>query len=156
MVLPRGSTVDCLVAEAEIHEAEALTEAGDIENALTHAAVASMIASRPALPEVTHSWVDALGLRMQAIHIRALDALVRLWTLRGQYFEAIVDAEKLLAIDHLHESAYAGLMQAYLRSGNPSMGLRTYGRCRQVLQQELGSSPGPEVARIYQDLLAIT
>jgi DNA-binding SARP family transcriptional activator len=158
LVLPRGSFVDCIRAGQEIHEAEGLLGLGSSawDEALGHASVAAMIATRPVLPEVTHPWVDSLAARMQVIHLRALEALVQLWTLHGRYAQAIVDADKLLEIDPLRESGYAGLMQAHLRSGNPNMGLRVYERCRQTLQQELGASPGPVVEQVYQQLLAVT
>ncbi|MBV8718610.1 MAG: bacterial transcriptional activator domain-containing protein [Chloroflexi bacterium] len=156
LVLPTNSQVDCLRAIRETHDAEALLAAGAEDEALPHAVVASMIAARPVLPEVTHPWVDSLAARMQDVHLRALDALVHLWTLRGQYAEAILDAETLLRLDPLHESGYAGLMQAHLRSGNPTMGLRVYERCRQTLRQELGSSPGPKVEGVYRELLGVT
>jgi DNA-binding SARP family transcriptional activator len=158
LVLPRGSFVDCIRAGREIHDAEGLLKLGpeSLGDALAHAAIASMIATRPVLPEVTHPWVDSLAARMQTVHLRALEALVQLWTLRGQYVEAIVDAERLLELDPLRESGYAGLMQAHLRSGNPNLGLRVYERCRKTLQRELGSSPGPAVEAVYGQLLAVT
>jgi DNA-binding SARP family transcriptional activator len=158
LVLPRGSFVDCIRAGQEIHEAEGLLELGPSawDEALGHASVAAMIATRPVLPEVTHPWVDSLAARMQVVHLRALEALVQLWTLRGSYAQAIVDADKLLELDPLRESGYAGLMQAHLRSGNPNMGLRVYERCRQTFQRELGSSPGPAVEEVYRQLLAVT
>jgi DNA-binding SARP family transcriptional activator len=158
LLLPPASRVDCLTATQEIHDAEALLESdpSSVDEALAHAAVASMIASRPVLPEVSNPWVDHLADRLQTVHLRALEALLHLWTLRGQYAEAIVDAEKLLDLDPLRESGYAGLMRAYLHSGNPSKGLRVYEQCRQILRQELGSSPGPAVERVYQELLAVT
>jgi DNA-binding SARP family transcriptional activator len=156
LVLPRESTIDCVLAAEAIHAAEALLDSGSVDDALAHAAVASMIAVRPVLPEVAHAWVDALAARMQAIHLRALDVLVQLWTVRGQYAEAIVDAEKMLEIDPLHEGAYAGLMRAHLLCGNPTLGLRAYERCRQRFWRELGASPGPGVEKLYQKLLDIT
>lgn len=156
LVLPAGSSVDCLVAVQEAHEAEALLAHAQHDDALAHAAVASMIAARRVLPEVAHPWVDALALKMQDVRVRALDALVQLWIGQRKYVQAIRDAELLLEIDPLHESAYAGLMRAHLCNGSPTMGLRAYERCRQVLAHELGSSPGPPVDSLYQQLLAIT
>jgi DNA-binding SARP family transcriptional activator len=156
LVLPPGSSVDCLVAIQEAHEAEALLAHERFDDALAHAAVASMIATRPVLPEVAHPWVDALSLKMHGVRVRALDALVQLWIVRGNYVQAISDAEKLLEIDPLHEPAYAGLMRAHLCNGSPAMGLRVYERCRQALAHELGSSPGPPIDSLFQQLLAVT
>ena len=156
LALPPDSSVDCLVAITQAHEAQALALQGCTQDALTSAATASMITTRPVLPEIAHPWVDGLAAKMRDTRIAVLDVLVQLWIELGQYASAIIDAEKILELDPLHESAYAGLMRAHLRSGLPNMDLHVYERCRKTLQHELGSSPGPMVEGVYQELLALT
>ena len=58
-----------------------------------------------------------------------------------------------MAVDPLLESSYRHLMQTQARLGNRGEALRAYARLRELLKDELGTSPSAETERIYLSVL---
>jgi DNA-binding SARP family transcriptional activator len=92
--------------------------------AAAQAAVAAMICSRPALPDVDHPWVDQLRDRMRAAHLRSLRILVDAYLALGEYHLAGAEATRLIEADPLHENGYEALMAAHLALGNNTLGIQ--------------------------------
>lgn len=66
----------------------------------------------------------------------------------GRHGEAVADAERNVADAPLRERRWAQLMVALYRSGRQADALRAFQRARDLLVEELGLEPGPELARI--------
>jgi LuxR family transcriptional regulator, maltose regulon positive regulatory protein len=70
----------------------------------------------------------------------------------GDHAGAIQLCEQILRRDRGYEEAYQVLMRAHARSGSRSQALRSYARCMQALQDELGMEPLPETEALHQRL----
>ena len=90
-----------------------------------------------------------LQLRLDALENR-IDADLRL----GRIQEAIGDLGGLTAAHPLRERFHAQLMLACYRAGRRADALAAYRRAREVLADELGVDPGPELQQLHQRILA--
>jgi ATP/maltotriose-dependent transcriptional regulator MalT/DNA-binding SARP family transcriptional activator len=70
----------------------------------------------------------------------------------GDQAQAVQICEQLLRRDRCYEEAYQTLMRAHARAGSRSQALRSYTRCVQALQDELGMEPLPETTALYERL----
>ncbi len=53
----------------------------------------------------------------------------------------------------VREAGYQLLMRAYAAAGNGAQGLNVYHQLRDLLREELGTSPSPETDSVYKQLL---
>ena len=89
--------------------------------------------------------------RREALRSRftlALERLIEAKRLCGEYGEMIVNAQRFVAADPLSETAHRHLISGYLLAGDPAAAQRQYQSCAQLLEQELGISPGPAIVSI--------
>lgn len=70
----------------------------------------------------------------------------------GEQSAAIELCEQVLRRDRGYEEAYQTLMRSHARAGSRSQALRTYSRCLQALQDDLGIEPLPETIALYERL----
>ncbi|HEU5103567.1 MAG TPA: BTAD domain-containing putative transcriptional regulator, partial [Roseiflexaceae bacterium] len=63
---------------------------------------------------------------------------------------AIGYARRWVALDALHEPAQRTLMQLYAWAGQPAAAVRQYQECVRILDAELGATPEPETAALYE------
>ncbi|MBA2425839.1 MAG: AAA family ATPase [Actinobacteria bacterium] len=85
-------------------------------------------------------------------HHAVLEALMRAHRRRGELRRAIEYARRRLAADSLHEPAHRELMELYALDGQRTASLAQYRECVAVLDRELGVTPLPETAALYQDI----
>jgi WD40 repeat protein/DNA-binding SARP family transcriptional activator/class 3 adenylate cyclase len=90
--------------------------------------------------------LDELRLEAQETRIEGLLAA-------GVEARAIGELEALLARDPWRESLWGLLMLALYREGRQAEALRSYQRVREILADELGIDPSPELARLHQRIL---
>jgi DNA-binding SARP family transcriptional activator len=122
------------------------------------------VAAAPALEEMIELYrgdfllpfySDWCSARRESLRTAYLDAHLHLAQLAWQrqaYEECIEHWKRIVAIDPLREETHANLIRCYLRQGKRGLALRQYARCREALQQELGTEPGPSIQRLYQHL----
>ncbi len=72
---------------------------------------------------------------------------------RNAFAESVRWGQRLLALDPLDESAHARLMRAYTAGGQTAQALGQYQAIQRLLDDELGTPPGPEIQRLYQQLI---
>jgi DNA-binding SARP family transcriptional activator len=84
---------------------------------------------------------DALALRIEA-DLRC-----------GRHGQVIPELQRLLADRPLREELWALLMQAQHGAGRQAAALAAYARAREVIADELGVDPGPDLQRLYQEIL---
>lgn len=112
-----------------------------------------LLSGLPIDEEPFEEWLVAERERLREL---AIDVLARLGSAlaeRGETDRAIQAVLRLLAIDPLEEVAHRTLMRLFASQGRRAAALRQYQICVGTLQRELGTSPGPETRRIYNDLL---
>jgi DNA-binding SARP family transcriptional activator len=97
-----------------------------------------------AAPEVSR----VAELRLQAGELRA-EADLQL----TRHAEVITDLEQLVADAPLREHLHALLMLALYRCGRRAEALEAYGRARDMLVEDLGSEPGPELQDLHRQIL---
>ena len=88
-------------------------------------------------------------LRLQAEEWRA-DAALHL----GRHDELVAGLQALAARHPLRERFHAQLMLAFYRCGRRAEALAAYQHARQVLIDELGTEPGPELRQLHQQVLS--
>jgi WD40 repeat protein/DNA-binding SARP family transcriptional activator len=71
----------------------------------------------------------------------------------GEHARAAGELESLLARHRLRETFWAQLMLALYRSGRQGEALAAFARAREVLADELGIDPSPELARLHAQIL---
>ncbi|HEX3963577.1 MAG TPA: BTAD domain-containing putative transcriptional regulator [Trebonia sp.] len=89
------------------------------------------------------------NLRLQAEEWRA-DAALHL----GRHDELVTGLQALAAEHPLRERFHAHLMLALYRCGRQAEALAAYQQARQVLIDEVGTEPGPELRQLHQQVLS--
>jgi class 3 adenylate cyclase/DNA-binding SARP family transcriptional activator len=154
LVLPAGVWVDLEVAHDALHRAEAGLRSGDdLGTARNLADVASHITRRPFLPGEEGPWVDRMREYLRGLELRAHDCLSELWLVIGDHEMAVVLAEKAIGLDPFRENAWQLLMRGHAAAGNRVEAVRAYERCRKLLAEELGISPGPSTEAVRREIL---
>jgi DNA-binding NarL/FixJ family response regulator/DNA-binding SARP family transcriptional activator len=115
------------------------------------------IASVPLLgDELLAGWAEeerALhSARVASIKARAAEAAVAV----GHPERAVALASELLVDDPINERAWTALVLGLEESGQYMEALRAYGRCRRVMDQEIGCLPGRPLREAHARLLQAT
>lgn len=92
--------------------------------------------------------------RLDEMRWRCVETRIDLLLALGRPREVTEAAGTLLADHPLRERLYAQLMLALYRSGRQADALATYDRAREVLVDELGLDPGPELQKLQAGVLA--
>jgi ATP/maltotriose-dependent transcriptional regulator MalT len=88
--------------------------------------------------------------RLLARYLATATALADRLVEKGDIQHAIQLCEQVMRRDRCFEEAYQVLIRAYARSGSRSQALRSYTRCIQALQDDLGIDPLPETTDLYE------
>jgi DNA-binding SARP family transcriptional activator len=113
--------------------------------ALWHGPALADLADQPSLLAEA-ARLDELRLEAQEVRIEGLLA-------GGGEGRAIGELEALLARHPWRESLWGLLMLAYYREGRQAEALRSYQRAREILADELGLDPSPELVRLHERIL---
>ncbi|HEX2089924.1 MAG TPA: BTAD domain-containing putative transcriptional regulator [Actinomycetota bacterium] len=108
----------------------------------------------PALAEFeTEPFARAEAARLEAIRWDALEMHVEAQLASGDARGAVARAEVLLDAEPLRERLWSLLMLALYRAGRQADALQAYNRAREMLREELGVDPGPELREMQQLIL---
>jgi DNA-binding SARP family transcriptional activator len=108
------------------------------------------------LPGFYDDRIEAERRRLTDLHYNALLALAAAHRSAGDLPEALEVAQRLIALDPLHEEAYCEAMRIYAESGRLSAAQRIYQRLADTLRQELDIEPSEEAQRLRQTLRLAT
>ena len=92
--------------------------------------------------------------RFRSLHLNCLTRLMECYAGRRNFEQSIALAHEILRRDPVREEIHRALMRIYLESGQRTLAMRQYVRCRELLDQELGVSPLEETQLLYQQIIA--
>jgi predicted ATPase/DNA-binding SARP family transcriptional activator len=108
----------------------------------------------PALAEFADQpWAQAEAARLEALRLAATEALVERRLDAGGHAGLVGELEGLVAAHPTRERLRGQLMLALYRSGRQADALGVYARTREVLAEELGIDPSPELQRLQHQIL---
>ena len=91
--------------------------------------------------------------RLEELRFGALEDLLDARLAVGDHSEVLPDLERLTAEYPLRERLWAHLMLARYRSGRQADALEAYRRARELLAEELGIDPSPELQELHGRIL---
>jgi DNA-binding SARP family transcriptional activator/tetratricopeptide (TPR) repeat protein len=142
---------DLVVAERLIREGSQATDPADGARLLQ---VAVDMWRGPPLADVAESaWFDEQVRRLDALLLRASEALIDKRLALGWAAQLIPDLERLSREHALHERIHGQLMVALYRVGRQADALAVYQRLRRTLDEELGISPGEDLRELELAIL---
>ncbi|HEX5205030.1 MAG TPA: BTAD domain-containing putative transcriptional regulator [Actinoplanes sp.] len=106
----------------------------------------------PDLPE-DDARVTAERIRLTELHLLARQRRATAWTRMGRTGEAVAELERLVTEHPLREELWATLIEALFAAGRQGDALAAFRRCREILADELGIDPGPELRRLETAIL---
>ena len=154
--LPADTWVDIEAAANSVDEAEGALRGGDIARAWSLANVAVAIAQRPLLPDEAGDWIQARRAKLHTMRFRGLLCLTDITARNGESELAVKYANELIDLEPFHEGAYQRLMRLHANMGNRGEALRAFARCRELLRDELGTSPSPATEALFMSILTAT
>jgi DNA-binding SARP family transcriptional activator len=153
MQVPRQTWIDVETAASAIDEAEGALRRNDDGLAWSTANVAVVIARRSFLPDEDGSWVEGQRGRLRGILRRGLHCLSAVSLRRGETEVAVLHATEAVAVERFNESGYRHLMETHARLGSRGEALRVYAQLRELLRDELGTSPSSDTESVYLSIL---
>jgi DNA-binding SARP family transcriptional activator len=96
------------------------------------------------------SWTLEERERLLARYLATATSLASMLVDRGEMQQAVHLCERVLRRERCYEEAYQVLMRAYAGIGSRIQAMRTYTRCVQAMEDELGIEPLPETTALYE------
>lgn len=128
-------------------------EAGDLERADAHLRGALELWRGAALSNVTELLADAELPRLEEAWAAATELRIEVDLALGRHRQLIPELTPLVAEFPVRERMRAQLMKALYLCGRQADALTAYHEGRRVLAEELGVTPGAELAEVYQAVL---
>ena len=108
----------------------------------------------PALAEFAdRPWAQAVAARLEELRLAAVEGLAEVRLAAGGHAGLVGELEGLVTSQPTRERLRGLLMVALYRSGRQADALGVYQEAREVLAEELGIDPSPELQRLYQRIL---
>jgi DNA-binding SARP family transcriptional activator len=151
--IPAGA-LDAAEFERLLTDGKAALAAGEFAEAETSLAAALAVWRGPALADLaSEAFVQPEIARLEGLRLQALEARFEAMLAMGRQTEAVGELQALVGLHPLDERLRAQLMVALYRSGRHAEALETYRAFRQLLSEELGLEPNPELRRLEQAIL---
>jgi DNA-binding SARP family transcriptional activator len=151
--LPAGSWIDIEEASNAIDEAEGALRSRDMVRAWACANIAIIIAKRPFLADEEAPWIESRRARLRSVVARGLHALSQISVTNGEPALAVQHATEAIELEPFRETGYRHLMRLHAQMGNRAEALRVFGKCRELLREELGADPSRETEAAFLEIL---
>jgi DNA-binding SARP family transcriptional activator len=151
--LPADVWIDLEAAAHAIDVADGALRGGELVTAWGHAGGAVSIARRPFLAGEEAPWVETRRARLRAVLVRGLSVLSRISAINREDALAVQYASEIIELEPFQETAYRHLMRLHAQMGNRGEALRVFGKCRELLRDELGADPSPETEAAFLEIL---
>jgi DNA-binding SARP family transcriptional activator len=142
------SRFDSLVATAK--EAE---DAGRTADAVAGLHAALALWRGPALGGIDSELIRRGATALEERRLAVVEERVRLDLRLGQHQQLVAELRALIGEHPLRERLYELLMVALYRSGRPAEALTAYRHAREVLVEEIGVEPGPQLRKLERAVL---
>jgi DNA-binding SARP family transcriptional activator len=151
--LPADVQVDLEEAANAVDEAEGALRRRDQGRAWAHANVAVAVSRRPFLAREEAPWIETQRVRLRSLRARGLQVLVATSAANGELELAVEYANEQVALDPFRETGYQQLMRLHATLGNRGEALRVFQRLRELLRDELGTSPSSQSEAVFREIL---
>jgi SARP family transcriptional regulator, regulator of embCAB operon len=153
--LPPDTWIDVEAAASAVHDAESAVALGEWNRAWIAAHIAMSVTARQLLPFLSSPWIDERRRWLDALRVRAFEALAASALALGGPETATAKRAALALIDAepLRESGYRLLMETHEAEGNPAQGLVVFEELRTLLRDQLGTAPTEASRAIHRRLL---
>ncbi|MGW0737477.1 BTAD domain-containing putative transcriptional regulator [Streptomyces sp. NPDC002851] len=129
-------------------------ERGDAETAADLQRRALALWRGPMLSDTPHgSLLNSMAVRLAEVRVVAQEQRVRAELLLGRHQQLLGELQSLTAELPLHEEFHAHLMVALYRTGRQADALRTFGKLRRTLVDELAIEPGRRLQQLHSRIL---
>ena len=98
-------------------------------------------------------WPTTRRDELRRAHLDARQQLALIAWRAEELDESIIHWQHILAVDNWLEEAHYGLMRCYIRQGKRGLALRQYQRCKDIMDQEFGTTPKASIQNLYQRLM---
>lgn len=112
--------------------------------------VRDLIASSELLPDWDEDWIATDRERFRMLRLQALDRAAAELIERGEPARGLEAALAAVATDPLRETARRLVIRIHVVQGNMGEAYRAYNAYRELLSEELGLDPSPEMHAILQ------
>lgn len=146
--------LDLRRAQELVADADRAREAGDLCHARHVSNEALALWDGEPLAQVPGPHADNERARLAEWRLQILESRFPMDLEQGCHAEAVSELTSLTAAHPLRERLRELLMLALYRSGRQAEALAVYADTRQLLAEELGVDPRPELARLQQRILA--
>jgi DNA-binding SARP family transcriptional activator len=155
LVLHSDAWVDLEAAEEAIHRAESAIAQQQWARAWGPSLVALFVARRGFLPGEDAGWIERHRRRLEDIQCSALECYTAsaLNLGGGELHVGERTARELITLAPFRESGYRLLMEILAARGNVAEALRVHEELRNLLRDELGAAPNPEIQTLHMRLL---
>jgi DNA-binding SARP family transcriptional activator len=153
MSMPDQTWVDIEAGANAVDAAEGALRKEDLARAWSLANVVVSVARRPFLLDEEAPWIEAQRTRLRTMLLRGLQCLTVLSAANAEPSLAVQYANEMIDIDPFLETAYQQLMRIHSQTGNRAEALRAFGRCRELLRDELGANPSPQTQALFMEIL---
>ena len=153
MRLPPDAWIDVEHAANSIDEAEGALRAGDSRRAWGDANAAVIIGRRPFLADEEGPWIETRRAKLRSLVVRGLHVLSQISAMNGENALAIQHAADIIELEPFRETGYRHLMRLHAQMGNRAEALRVFGKCRELLREELGADPSQETEAAFLEIL---
>ncbi|MGO9857037.1 MAG: BTAD domain-containing putative transcriptional regulator [Acidimicrobiales bacterium] len=152
---PHGYVLRTGPGEVDVDQFEQLVSAatGDPAQVSTRLREALALWRGPALADVSSDLLQGEKTRLAEFRLLTQERRMEADLALGRHAEVVGELEALVQADPLREGTRRQLMLALYRSGRQADALATYKAGREVLADELGIDPGPELQALEMAIL---
>ncbi|HEY4465162.1 MAG TPA: BTAD domain-containing putative transcriptional regulator, partial [Streptosporangiaceae bacterium] len=149
-----AGNVDAVVFERGLDSGRRLRLSGDLAAAVSALDGALREWHGTAFAGVPGPFANAERARLGELRSAATEEHAELLLELGRHEQAVPELASLVTEHSLRERMRGLLMIALYRCGRQAEALQVFHDARQVLDEELGIDPGPDLSRIHQQILA--
>ncbi|MEW2514706.1 BTAD domain-containing putative transcriptional regulator [Streptomyces sp. NPDC046870] len=148
-----GCTADFLKAEELAHEARRLRQSGDVEGAFQRLEQTLALWRGTPLTAVPGPFAERERERFEEFRLRLQEERIDAALAMARGPEHTAELVSLVQAHPLRERLVGLLMRAHYQSARQAEALAAYRRTRQLLIDELGIEPGPELKALHDGIL---
>jgi DNA-binding SARP family transcriptional activator len=104
------------------------------------------------LPGWYDDWVLLERERLRQLRMHALEALAEKYAAAARYGDAVQAAYAAVRAEPLRESAHRTVVRVHLAEGNVAEAVRAYESFQEMLADEIGATPTPQMCRLIASL----